>query len=296
MKQLTYLVFAGFTVLLMACGGEPTADFTMNPSGDLAPVTVEFTNTSKSADRYMWDFGDGNTSEAEAPSHTYDYWGDYTITLRAIKGNKENITTQQISIKEPPRRKVLIETDYGNMTVELSNLTPLHRDNFVKLASEGYFDGLLFHRVISGFMIQGGDPESRNAPPTKKLGMGSPGYRVPAEFRRGMYHYKGAIAAARDGNPQKASNGSQYYLVQGGGPITDAGRLTSMAASRGFSYTADEIAYYQKVGGRPDLDNNYTVFGYVIEGFDVIDKIAAVPKNAADRPLEDVKMKVSVLE
>lgn len=155
-----------------------------------------------------------------------------------------------------------IQTTKGNMVVRLYKETPLHRDNFVKLASERYYDGILFHRVIRDFMIQCGDPQSRTAAPGERLGSGGPGYTVPAEFVPELYHKKGAIAAARTGdavNPKKASSGSQFYIVH------------SEAACR-------------------QLDGNYTVFGEVLEGLDIIDTIAAVQTGPADRPVEDVRI------
>jgi peptidyl-prolyl cis-trans isomerase B (cyclophilin B) len=187
---------------------------------------------------------------------------------------------------------ITIETEYGNMKAVLYNETPQHRDNFVKLVKENYYDDLLFHRVIQGFMIQGGDPGSRNATPDAQLGIGGPGYQVPAEI--GKVHVKGALAAARNNNPQKASSGSQFYIVQGQ-PVTDA-MLDSFAAQKGIVYTEEQRNLYKERGGTPQLDNEYTVFGEVIEGLDVIDKIAAVQKGPADRPVQDVKMKIKMAD
>lgn len=191
------------------------------------------------------------------------------------------------------RKKVVIETEYGNMTAVLYDETPQHRDNFIKLANEGFYDDLLFHRIIKGFMIQGGDPDSKGAAPDKRLGMGGPGYTVPAEFVDQHIHLKGALAAARTGgpsNPEKKSSGSQFYIVQGN-PI-QAAMLDGPFASK--NYTDEQKQAYQEMGGTPQLDRDYTVFGMVIEGLDVIDKIAAVQTAPGDRPLEDVKMKISV--
>lgn len=192
---------------------------------------------------------------------------------------------------------VLIETSLGNMTVELYNETPNHRDNFLKLVNEGFYDNLLFHRVIANFMIQGGDPKSRDARPGQMLGDGNLGYTVPAEFRPNLIHRKGAIAAARQGdqvNPTKASSACQFYIVQGN--VWPLERLQMMAAQMGKSLSKEQIDVYTTVGGTPHLDGDYTVFGQVIEGLDVIDKIAAVKTAPGDRPLEDVKMKMSVVE
>lgn len=191
--------------------------------------------------------------------------------------------------------KAVIETEFGDIVVELSDSTPLHRDNFIKLVKEGYYDDLLFHRVINNFMIQGGDPESKDAPLNQRLGKGSPGYTIPAEI--GQLHYRGALAAARKGNsmnPEKESNGSQFYIVLGLEKIEESD-LTNAQQRNGLTYSQAEIDKYMKLGGYPYLDNEYTVFGQVIEGLDVIDKIAKVEKIAGDRPKKDVKMKIKLL-
>jgi peptidyl-prolyl cis-trans isomerase B (cyclophilin B) len=191
----------------------------------------------------------------------------------------------------PKQELYLIETDLGTMTVKLYDSTPQHRDNFKKLVSEAYYDDLLFHRVMAGFMVQGGDPESRNAPASKRLGGGGPPYKIPAEI--GAYHFKGALSAARQGdqvNPEKKSSGSQFFLVQG--KVQSDADLKMMAQRKGLAYSAEDIEKYKTIGGTPFLDNDYTVFGEVVDGMDVIDKIAAVKTAPGDRPLKDVKMKI----
>ena len=209
-------------------------------------------------------------------------------------GSSLPVTAQNTAKNAPEKtntdRQVMIkiETTKGTMTVKLYNETPLHRDNFVKLAKEGYYNGLLFHRVIKDFMIQGGDPDSKDAAPQKMLGMGGPGYTVPAEFNKNLIHKKGALAAARDNNPQKASSGSQFYIVQG--KAYNDSQLDMMAAQMGLSYTPQQKNIYRTIGGTPFLDMNYTVFGEVVEGLSVIDKIAGVPTGRGDRPNEDVKI------
>lgn len=185
----------------------------------------------------------------------------------------------------------VIETDFGDIKVELYDDTPLHKDNFVKLVKEGYYDGLLFHRVIQGFMIQGGDPDSKNAAPGQRLGGGGPGYRIDAEL--GKPHLRGALAAARTGgpgNPQKQSSGSQFYIVQGRN-ITPQ-QLNSIEQVKGITYNEEQRRIYTTEGGTPDLDMEYTVFGMVVEGMDVVDKIAAEPTDPSNRPLADVKMTI----
>lgn len=179
--------------------------------------------------------------------------------------------------------------------VRLSDSTPLHRDNFLKLVKTGYFDSILFHRVIQNFMIQAGDPNSKQAPAGKPLGNGGPGYTVPAEFRTGLFHKKGVIAAARESdntNPQKASNGSQFYIVQGK-KFTDGALDTLENVRLKRKIPAELREVYKTIGGTPHLDQNYTVFGEVVKGIEVVDKIAAVPTSKADdrdRPLQDVRI------
>lgn len=189
---------------------------------------------------------------------------------------------------------VLIETEFGAMKVQLYNSTPKHRDNFVKLVNEKFYDDLLFHRIIKDFMIQGGDPNSRGAAPGVPLGSGGPGYLIDNEI--GAPHFRGTLAAARTGgasNPEKKSSGSQFYIVQGV-KQSDA-QLNSFEARKKFKYNETQRKLYKERGGRPDLDGEYTVFGEVVEGMEVIDKIAAVEKAAGDRPIQDVKMKITIV-
>ena len=196
--------------------------------------------------------------------------------------------------KKDRKRDALIQTTMGEILIRLSDSTPLHRDNFLKLVKVGYYDSLLFHRVISNFMIQGGDPNSKRAASGVPLGNGGPGYAVPAEFRTTLFHKKGAIAAARTGdnvNPQKVSSGSQFYIVEGK-VFTDAG-LDSLETFRmnGRKIPAEQRAVYKTMGGTPHLDQAYTVYGEVVKGLDVVDKIAAVKTSRGqDRPLQDVRI------
>jgi cyclophilin family peptidyl-prolyl cis-trans isomerase len=250
--------------------------------------------------------------------------------------------------KKSEEKVVSVDTEFGEIKIKLYNDTPKHRDNFVKLVSEGFYNDLLFHRVISNFMVQGGDPKSRDAQPDAMLGNGGPGYTVPAEINPVHFHKKGAVAAARlggSGNPEKNSSGSQFYIVQG--KIFRPGELDTMEISinnqrkemmmrnqfnlekskfddlRGkndpagfnvllaelrdkvdsmynagpqFTLTEEQRKAYSTVGGYPSIDGEYTVFGEVIEGLDVIDKIAAVEVNKANRPLKDVRMKVELVK
>jgi cyclophilin family peptidyl-prolyl cis-trans isomerase len=198
--------------------------------------------------------------------------------------------------KKDRKRDVLMQTSMGDIVIRLSDSTPLHRDNFLKLVKTGYYDSVLFHRVIKNFMIQGGDPESKHAAAGLPLGNGGPSYQVPAEFRQTLFHKKGVIAAAREGddvNPQKASSGSQFYIVQGK-TFTDD-QLDNLEKTRlnGYKIPAYQREIYKTIGGTPHLDRSYTVFGEVIEGLDVVDKIADSPTSKGadrDRPLTDVRI------
>ncbi|MDR3188196.1 MAG: peptidylprolyl isomerase [Prevotellaceae bacterium] len=248
------------------------------------------------------------------------------------------ITFCQTTNSKPVEKTVLIETSLGSIKVKLYNETPQHRDNFLKLAGEGFYDSLIFHRVISSFMVQAGDPTSRNPQPDQRYGSGETGYTIPAEINPAqLFHKKGALAAARKGdqvNPEKQSSGSQFYIVQG--KVSSDEELTQMELNisqkplqgmfnqmlsealqalqaqgakvnqdsvvedvrrkvlaqwenmEKFSYTPEQREAYKTVGGTPFLDGGYTVFGEVVEGLDVVDKIAAVETNAADRPTQDV--------
>lgn len=244
---------------------------------------------------------------------------------------------------------LLIETDLGNIKVKLYNETPKHRDNFIKLAKQGFYNGTLFHRVIKDFMIQGGDPDSKNAPADKPLGAGDVGYTIPAEFVYPKYfHKKGVLSAARQSdqaNPKKASSGCQFYIVTGNvytesqilgmeqqmnqGKVNkvfndlatkqmdkirkmqSAGdqdglynlqeQLIKEAEAKAATepdtkFTPEQVKAYTTIGGTPHLDNEYTVFGEVVEGMDVVDAIQKVKTNKSDRPATDIKMKISVIE
>lgn len=191
--------------------------------------------------------------------------------------------------------RVKITTDSGIIIVKLYDSTPLHRDNFVKLVTEHFFDSLLFHRVIPGFMIQGGDPLSKHAAPNEMLGNGGGDMtRIPAEFRPELIHKKGALAGARDNNPAKASSACQFYLVEGK-TFTDQ-ELDMIEARSGTKYTPEQRTIYKTIGGTPFLDNNYTVFGEVESGLDVISKISHSPRNQTDRPLGDIRMYMEILK
>lgn len=243
--------------------------------------------------------------------------------------------------------KVIIKTSLGDITVRLYDETPLHRDNFVKLAREGYYDGTLFHRVIKDFMIQGGDPDSKGAPVGKQLGIGGPDYTIEAEIKPTLFHKRGALAAARQGdevNPERRSSGSQFYIVWG--QVYNQGQIKQFAKqmemqqmqqafnalamqhreeimqlrrdrnraglqelqdklaneaqqqvkANGAGMTAEQQEIYTTIGGTPHLDGQYTVFGEVEEGLDIVDQIQQAATGRGDRPIEDIEMKMEVID
>lgn len=203
--------------------------------------------------------------------------------------------------KKEKRAVVRIETSCGIIRVALSDDTPLHRDNFLKLASSGFYDGTLFHRCISNFMIQGGDPDSRTAAKGQLLGEGGVGYTIPAEFCLPyLYHWRGALAAARepdDVNPEQDSSGCQFYIVYGKKQSpADIKKARSMLEEKGIEMTSQMSDDYQMRGGTPHLDGQYTVFGEVIEGLDVVKQIQSVATDSNSRPLEDVVIQRMTVE
>lgn len=251
------------------------------------------------------------------------------------------------------KETILISTPQGNIKIKLFEETPLHKKNFIKLVKQGFYDSLLFHRVINSFMIQGGDPDSKLANDTMLLGNGDVGYWIPAEFNSKIYHKKGVLAAAREGddiNPKKESSGCQFYIVMGkkydslalqkaelrvnreiiqkinylvgfGGKspalksyytrlytqgkedslkiatkqLTDSVSKAEYAKTKHYTWSPTQRKTYATLGGTPHLDNNYTIFGEVIEGLDVIDKIAGVKTDKNDRPKENIRMKISII-
>lgn len=194
-----------------------------------------------------------------------------------------------------PGTRVKISTDSGIMIIRLYDETPLHRDNFIKLAKAGFFDSLLFHRVIPEFMIQGGDPTSKNATEGSFLGSGGDNMeRIPAEFNPNLIHKKAVLAAARDNNPEKKSSACQFYLVEGK-KLSDI-ELEQIEQRIGIKYSEEQKNIYKTIGGTPFLDGNYTVFGETESGIEVIDKIANMARDKNNRPLTDIRMKIEVLQ
>jgi cyclophilin family peptidyl-prolyl cis-trans isomerase len=193
------------------------------------------------------------------------------------------MTLTMLSENQAQTTKVKMKTSMGDVTLALYDDTPIHRDNFIKLVNEKFYDGLLFHRIIPNFMIQGGDPSTRTPNPGQQLAT------IPAEFRPNRWHKKGALAAARTNNPQKASSGSQFYIVVG--EKFTAAQLDQLEQSgRHPKFTDEQRKVYTETGGSPHLDYEYTVYGEVTQGLDIVDKISLVPCGAMNKPVTDVKI------
>ncbi len=205
-----------------------------------------------------------------------------------------NVLNAQDTTCYPP---ILIHTEYGTMRMRLYCETPIHAENFLKLAREGFYDSLLFHRVIPEFVVQGGDPDSRNAKKGQVLGQGGPGYTLPAEIKPNLYHKKGAVAAARlpdQINPERRSSGSQFYIVIGR-KWTEK-ELQQIERKTGHKFTEEQKKVYQTEGGTPFLDGQYTVFGEITKGIEVAEQIANLPRDRYDRPLKDVRFTIEIVE
>lgn len=291
-----YITITLFSITLFACS-RPIAKFTMDQSQVVAPAEIVFTDQSENADQYEWVFEDGETVKDQSTTKRYSLSGRYKVKLVAKKGSKKSIMEKEIEVKAPADCLVEIETPYGIMVAKLYDETPKHRDNFTKLANEGFYNELLFHRVIAGFMVQGGDPDSKGASENQRLGSGGPGYQIDAEIQEGLVHKKGALAAARTGdavNPEKRSSGSQFYIVHG--RAVNDNQIDQIEMQKGINYPPSVKEAYKENGGTPFLDNEYTVFGEVISGLDILDQIAETKTDGGDRPLQNVTMKIRVVK
>jgi len=205
-------------------------------------------------------------------------------------------TAKKLVPANAPEYYVLVMTSKGDIVLKLYNETPLHRDNFVSKVKQGFYDSLLFHRVIDSFMIQGGDPDSKYAKKDEALGNGSaPGDRIAAEIlaTKGILHKRGALGAARSPNPEKASSNCQFYIVQRHAWTKE--ELQKEAIRRDTVFNAEQVKTYTTIGGSPHLDNHYTVFGEAVSGLDVVDSIAATPRDRRNRPVANIRMRMFLI-
>lgn len=279
-------VFYGIGLILCSSCRGPVALFEVKYSDQTAPATVELINTSKNGEVFFWDCGNGFNSEGFAPYCHYHRSGRYNVRLKAVAGPDTSVHEQELFIKASDECLIVMVTNFGNMVIRLLDETPMHREHFIKLAESGFFEGIAFHRLIPGFVIQGGDPASRKQGYSEKNDDWNP---IQSEFHQKYFHTKGAVAAARlneDVNPQKESSPTQFYIVQGR-PVSEE-QLSIFAAQKNIYYNPEISEKYRTLGGCPQLDMEYTVFGEVVEGLQIIDEMARVATDAGDKPKEDI--------
>ncbi len=272
-------------MLLGSCS-KPYADFVIKEDNFQLPAAIDFQNTSKNATTYTWWVNDEQVSSARELAHCFLESGKHQVRLDAESNGKIATRTKELVVAAPTNCVVHLETTMGNLIMELSEETPIHLRNFTKLVEEGFYNGLIFHRVIDGFMIQGGDNKSRNS-----------GKRLPEppeiknEISNDLIHVRGAVAAARmpdDMNPKKKSSGSQFYIVEG--RALDMQKLKRIREEKLFEYKDEQIEQYLEYGGTPQLDGEYTVFGRLLIGYDVMEKISSVDTDKYDKPEKDVRI------
>jgi len=268
--------------LATACS-KPVANFLVEGDTQLTS-TIAFTNNSSNAEKYIWKVNNEIVSEEKNLEYSFYESGRHSIQLTASKGNKSSSEISEVIIEPSSTCLVLLKTNYGNMVFTLNEETPSHLTNFVEMVNNGYYEGIVFHRVIDGFMIQGGDASLRQ---TKYNGI------IPSvlshEINNSQYHTRGSLAAARmpdNINPDKNSSSTQFYIVDG--RSVDEDKLKDTESSKLINYTDNQIADYLKNGGAPQLDGEYTVFGSMLDGFEVLESISIVKTNEKDKPLEDV--------
>ena len=273
-----------FTILLLATAcSKPVANFLVEGDTQLIfPIT--FKNISTNAEKYTWKVDDKIVSEDVDLQYYFYESGRHSVQLIATKGHKSVSEANDVFIDPPSTCLVLLKTNYGNMTLSLNEETPMHLQNFVDMVNSGYYEGVIFHRVMDGFMIQGGDDKLRK---TRFKGI-IPDVIQP-EINNSLYHTRGALAAARmpdEINPGKNSSSTQFYIVDG--RSVDEDKLKDTESSKLINYSDEQIEGYLSNGGAPQLDGEYTVFGLLVDGFDVLEAISVVKTNERDKPLEEV--------
>jgi len=270
------LIYCVSTVFLVSCS-RPVAYFTVSEFRQL-PAELDFSNSSQNAISYRWYIDNQQVSEEEDMTYLFLHSGRYTVRLEATDGKKTDDLSKELVLAPPDDCIVWMETSKGNMAFRLLEATPIHRNNFLAKVESGYYRNKLFHRVIGGFMIQGGRSQEGIASET-----------IQAEIQANNVHTRGALSAARmpDAmNPQKESSDVEFFIVQG--RKMDEEALLNMASEKLLDYTHLQIAAYLQRGGTPQLDMEYTVFGYLIYGDQVIDRIASAKTDINDKPIEDI--------
>jgi cyclophilin family peptidyl-prolyl cis-trans isomerase len=272
-----------FCALLSACT-KPISQFRTVSTDLTAPTVIDFENLSTGAESYTWKVDSKIVSDSTDFNHLFLSSGRHTIELVSTHGSKKSISRQDIFIEAPSECLVYMLTNLGPLLFSLSDKTPIHRDNFLDLVTSSYYDGIKFHRVINGFMVQAGDPETNTA--SKKIPHKK---EIEQEINTGLLHYKGALAAARmpdNINPKKASSSTQFYIVEG--QTLTAESVEQHGYSKLFDYSEDQKLRYIKEGGTPQLDGEYTVFGHLIDGYDTLEAISNTATDGRDNPIESV--------
>lgn len=276
-------IFLIFGLWLTSCS-KPIADFVIISENASVPSELKLENNSEGADAFIWKINGEVVSDSVDYSQNIYESGRYTIELIAQKGSQKKSNQKEIVFSAPQECLVLMKTSVGDLLLELSELTPNHRDNFLKLVESSYYDGIIFHRVIDGFMIQAGDNSLR-----KSGDVPFSSQKIDKEFRQELIHKKGALAAARmpdNINPNKQSSPTQFYIVKG--TAQSESSVRNYEAGKLNDYSNEQIQAYLDYGGAPQLDGEYTIFGQLIDGFDVLDKISATNTDNRDKPIEDI--------
>ena len=280
------LILIGLSCLCLTNCSKPIADFIINAEAEEAPALIKFKNTSKGAQSYVWKMDNTIISENESLEHLFLSSGRYDVELTANNNSKSAKQTKTLFIEAPQECRVYMKTTLGEMTFVLNELAPIHRDNFIDLVEKEYYIGLSFHRVINGFMAQGGDKKSR-----KERVLVETSEEITQEINTELIHRKGALAGARmpdEINPERASSGTQFYIVDG--KTLNEYDIKAFADKNLVDYNKEQIALYLKHGGAPQLDGAYTIFGQLINGFDTLDKITKVEIGDQDKPLEAIRI------
>lgn len=277
--------FLLFSCLFLWQCAKPIAGFVQKSESKLVvPAKVYFENTSENVSSYSWEVNGKVLSSDKHLEHTFYDSGRNSVVLIAKEGNKTTRKESIFYVEPPTFCTVLIQTTEGDLILELSEKTPGHLKNFSDLVESGFYNGIFFHRIIDDFMIQCGGNENRNS---GKRHTTPP--EIPHEIGNELLHYKGALAAARnpdDINPTKASSGSQFYIVDG--RSLDSDRMQKIQQEKLFDYTDEQLEKYIAMGGAPQLDGEYTVFGHLISGFEVLDRLARTDTDKYDKPINDI--------
>lgn len=284
MKQLLFCVIC---LLILTRCGRPVALFNLDSSEYEAPASIKILNHSKNAESYLWLIDEQPVSESMHLQHTILESGNYILELKAISGNRSSNKIQEIHVRAPRFCSVYMLTTKGEMVFELNENTPVHLQNFIDLVDQGYYNGIMFHRVIDGFVIQAGDNSER----VSGDGKFRTDDEIPHEINTKDIHVRGALAAARmpdNVNPERASSGTQFYVVDGRDLKLDD--LRRFEASKLVNYSREQIEEYLEKGGAPQLDEQYTVFGYLVYGKEVLEEISKVETDEKDKPVNPVEI------